>query len=534
LASVRSILVTPFRSIDATSAQSYLEVGMAESLATRLGRIDRLRVPPLAAVRADEDLFAAARRLSIDAVLSGSVQRDADRLRVTAQLSRAGDGQILWNESFDQSFTDIFAVQDAIAERLAAGVVRGLSSSDRALLTRRYTSNAEAYDLYLRAREQWTRRTPEAVRAAIRMYDNAIALDPSFALAYAGLADAYNITRSGLPAAVRYPLAKGAAERAVALDPHLSEAHTSLGFLRYKFEQNWPDAEAEFVRAIELNPINALARHWHAESLFLRGRYDESLGEYRRALELDPFSTALYYDAVRCAVRGGKVGEARSLIDDALALAPQEPRLQDGLSMVLFAEGRHREGMEALAQYLVLDGYTVAQAETLRAGFAHGGMTAMYAAWITLLEPRAAKGASQAATLLAETYGRLGDHARALQWLKRAFDLREDARIRLVSNAGYDSLRSRPEFQAFLREAGFPGEASLTAAPRLFVKRFVPRRAAIRASQRRTACTSSLAPYSHLSSRYVSQVDGGRVHRCSCGRQPRPAIGGCKHGGRLD
>ena len=177
--SVSSLVVIPFQTAGSSGDQNYLGVGMADALAMRLGAVEQLRVPPAAAVQPREDAFEAGRRLEVDAVLTGFVQRDGERVRVTAQLSQVSDRRQLWTARFDDNFTDIFAVQDAIAERITSSLIRDVNAGQRAALHRRETANAEAYDRYLRGREQWSRRTVAATQAAIQSYQEAIALDPA-------------------------------------------------------------------------------------------------------------------------------------------------------------------------------------------------------------------------------------------------------------------------------------------------------------------------------------------------------------------
>ncbi|MCU1257484.1 MAG: pknB 23 [Bryobacterales bacterium] len=215
---VRSVVVMPLKALGPED-QSHLEAGMTEAIITRLTGLQQIRVPPAAAIRAKEDPFEAARRLGADSVLTGSVQRAGERLRVIAQLSRTSDRRQIWAQQYDQTFTGVFGIQDAIAERVAGSLVKEISPRDRAALTRHDTLNTGAYDLYLRAREQWALRTPATIRTAIRMYQDAIAIQPDFALAHAGLADSYNLAVSGMAPLARAPLAKAAAAKAIALDP---------------------------------------------------------------------------------------------------------------------------------------------------------------------------------------------------------------------------------------------------------------------------------------------------------------------------
>ena len=371
---VQSLVVTRFTSISPASGQSHLELGIPDALTTRLASLRQLRVPPTAVLRAGEDPFETARRLGVDAVLTGSVQRDGDQLRVTAQLSRASDRSQLWAGRFDQPFTDIFTVEDGLAERIASSLITNLSSTERASLRRRETPNAAAYELYLKGRELWNRRTPEAIRSAITLYQDAIALDSGFVLAHAGLADSYAITASGLPGLTRYPLAKAAARRAVELDDRSADAHNALAFVTYKSEWKWAEAEREFKRAIELNPNLVLARHWYAEMLGLIGRYDDAAAQFRRARELDPLSVAVRVDFARMLTRQGALTESLQLIEEGLSVNPAELRLYRERALALFAMGRDAEGIENLLRYRTLAGTSAEDLTLLRNAYAKGGV----------------------------------------------------------------------------------------------------------------------------------------------------------------
>ncbi|OYW06231.1 MAG: hypothetical protein B7X11_01205, partial [Acidobacteria bacterium 37-65-4] len=300
---VRSVVVMPFRAIAPGDDQAYLESGIANAIAMRLGSLAMLRVPPLAAIRPGEGPFEAGKRLKTDAVLTGAIQRTKDRLQVSAEVLRVSDGARLSAWSFDTTPGEILNVQNQIAERIAVGFTRDLSQVEHARILKRDTESADAYDLFLQAQEQWGRRTPASVQQAIGLYEKAIALDPQFVRAYAGLANCYNLANSGLSPKVRYPQAKLNAEKALELDPDSAEAHTAVAFLRYKFEWRWHDAETEFQRAIALDPRDALAHHWYGEFLSLMGRSTEGINELRRALGLDPLSLAIRADLAAALIR---------------------------------------------------------------------------------------------------------------------------------------------------------------------------------------------------------------------------------------
>jgi len=460
---IRSLLVMPLRSLGDTD-QSHLEEGMSEALITRLGALPKLRVPPAAAIKPNEDPFDAARRLHVEAVLTGSVQRLGERLRVTAHLSRVADHGQIWAAQYDQVFTGIFDIQDAIAERVAENLVSEVSPSDRALLTRHESRSSAAYDLYLRAREQWALRTPPTIRTAIKMYQQAISIEPNFALAYAGLADSYNLAVSGLPPSTRAPLARAAAERALALDPQSAEAHTAMAFLEYKFEWKWEDADREFRKAIVLNPRYALAHHWYGEFLKLINRHDDSIREFRQAVEADPFSIPIRYDFILSLLNAQKVAEARTVLNETVAIDPTAQRVLRAQSEVLAAEGRIDESVELGFRAQLLAGMATAplgmsekEIRVLRAAYAAGGLPAMTRRQRDLLLAKLQPGSEPAfhlASDLADVYARLGDRDHTLLWLRKAVDLHEDEAL-LMMTRRFDFLRRDAEMIALEKRVGF-------------------------------------------------------------------------------
>ena len=451
--SVNSLAVLPFRAIAPAEDLAYLESGMADALSSRLGSVSGLRVPPLTAARSNEDPLVAGARLAVDAVLTGSVQRAGDRLRVSVHLHRVSDRSAVWTAQFDEKFTDILSVQDAIAQRISSAVRRNVTAADSLAARRGMTQNPQAYDLYLRAREQWSRRTPDSVRSAIRMYQTAISMDPSFALAYAGLADAYAITRSGLSSVTRYPLALGAAERALALDPELAEANTAAGFIYYKFEHDWSNAEVRFKRALAAKPDYALAHHWYGEMLFLVGRGDESVVELTRAYELDPDSAAIARDLVRSLLYMGRVPDAAGVVAEGLAFQPAENQLHLAHGDVLAAQGQEAAAEEARWRAGLLQGVPEGEILAQRAAYKAGGIRAMLARQIASMTLDWQRNTPGIATRLARANARLGNRDQTLAWLRKAIDLGEDAAHQLKVVKDFDFIRHDPAFKAMLKEA---------------------------------------------------------------------------------
>jgi TolB-like protein/Flp pilus assembly protein TadD len=460
--SIHSLLVMPLRPLG-DSDQSHLEEGMSEALITRLASLQQLQVSSGLSLRASDDPFEAAKRLGAEAVLTGTVQRAGDRLRVTARLSRVSNREQIWAAQYDEVFTGIFGIQDEISERVAANLVSRITPGDRALLKHHEISNPQAYDLYLRARQQWDLRSPGPIRSAIDMYRQAIAIQPDFALAYAGLADSYNLAASGMPPLVRAPLARAAAQRALTFDPQSAEARTAMAFLTYKFDWKWDDADREFRSAIALNPHYALAHHWYGEMLKLRMRHDDSVREFRQAVEADPFSIPIRMDFILTLLNAGRVGEARTLLDQTKAIDPTAERVWRAEAEVLEAEGRVDESVDASLRAETLAGAAHAptglpesEVDALRAAYRAGGVRSLNRRRVDLLLAKLKPGVdppSRMATDLADAYARVEDRKGTLEWLAHAADVHEDE-VLLVLTHRFDFLRGDPAFVAIERRVG--------------------------------------------------------------------------------
>jgi TolB-like protein len=242
---IRSIAVLPFRPLVAGQGDEVLEMGMADTLITRLSSLRQVNVPPLNAVRRygalDQDALAAGRELKVEAVLEGSIQRAEGKIRVTMRLIRVEDGALLWTRQFDERWTDIFAVQDAVSQRLAADLLPTLTGEERTDLARRYTTNPEAYELFMTGRYHWNKRSREGIRKSLESFSKAIEKDPQYALAYVGLADAYGTLgsyRIQAPSEAM-TLAEAAAAKALSIDPGLAEAHATMGKILAEYRWDW-------------------------------------------------------------------------------------------------------------------------------------------------------------------------------------------------------------------------------------------------------------------------------------------------------
>ncbi len=281
---IKSIAVLPFKTLDTGSENTHQGLGLTDILITRLSSIDEIKVRPTSAVLAFEsqNSISAGEKLKVEAVLEGTIYRTNDRVRVTARLIRISDGSAIWTGEFEKPMQEELRLQDEIALRLVDALTLSLTGKEKNALTKRYTENADAYQLYLKGRHEWNKRSWEGMNEAQRLFRNAIEKDPKFTLAYVGLADALGTSSE--------TEALSAVKMALELDPNLAEAHASMGFLHMFHEWNWAEAETSFKKSIELNRGYATAHHWYATLHAINGRNDEAKAEMRRALEINPFS----------------------------------------------------------------------------------------------------------------------------------------------------------------------------------------------------------------------------------------------------
>lgn len=292
---IRSLAILPFSSLGPDKDAEYLGLGMTDALITRLNGLHQIVVRPIEAVRGlagNLDPLVEAKKLGVDAVLDGTVQRLGNTTRVTARLLRTSNGDVLASNSFDEQNTNVFALEDSISQKLAQDLTLHLTPAEQERLSRVRTENSQAYDLYTKGRYYWNKRSVASVQESLEMFRQAIDVDPNYVAAYSGLADAYILAgsygNSFLAPQVAMPKAKEAAEKVLALDGASSEAHTSLAYIKLTYDWDWAGAEAEFKRALMLNPSYVIARHWYSHELAAEGRFAESHQQSEAALALDP------------------------------------------------------------------------------------------------------------------------------------------------------------------------------------------------------------------------------------------------------
>ena len=459
VAAIRSLAVLPFKPIGAGEEDEYLGLGMADALITKLSNVRGINVRPTSAVRKygahDQDPAAAGRDLRVEAVVEGSVQRVGERIRVTVQLVSVRDGAPLWAEKFDEQFTDIFAVQDRISEQVARALTPSLSSAEKELLTKRYTESSEAHQLYLKGRFFWNKRTVEGLKKGIGYFNEAVEKDPSYALAYAGLADSYSLLGDyeSLPPQQVYPQAKKAAERALELDEQLAEAHAALALIKAAYDWDWPGAESEYRRAIKLNPNYETAHQWYAEYLSGMGRHEEAIAEIRRAKEINP--TSLIINAVEAWVLyyARDYDQAIAQAQKVVEMDPQFAEVYEYLKRCYDQKGMYREAIAARQTRRKLIGYDAEETAALREASA---ATSARVYWQKRLEQEVEESRREPSTAfdMAEIFAQLGEKDEAFKWLERAYEERSFFMMYLKVAPNLDPLRSDPRFTDLLRRVG--------------------------------------------------------------------------------
>ena len=457
----RSLAVLPFAHLASALRDEPLELGMADTLITKLGVLDDVTVRPVTAVRRyaslERDPVAAGRELRVEAVLDGSIQRAGDRVRVTVRLTRVADGTSLWAGTFDEKLADIFGMQDSISEQVTRALARRLNGGQQRRLVKQETHSRDAYELYLNGRYFWNKRTEDATRKSIDYFEHAIALDPQYAHAYSGLADAYWIlhflsdeeSTRNLPS-----LAKTAALKAIALDDTLAEAHTSLGEIKQTFDLDFVGAEHEYRRAIALNPNYATAHQRYGFFLTMMGRSDEARSEFARALDIDPLSPVLITEAGRPLYRLRDYEGAAVQFRRAIELDPNYPRAHILLARCYTQLGKYDDALSEAHKGAALSD-PPRQPLSYQIAYIHAmaGRASEARRILRELEEAPTQRNDQLYQH-ALAYAALGDDERAFALIEQLYETRNIDLLALKTDPAWDRLRKGPRFQKLLQRFG--------------------------------------------------------------------------------
>ncbi|HKQ16309.1 MAG TPA: winged helix-turn-helix domain-containing protein [Steroidobacteraceae bacterium] len=451
----QTLAVLPFKPLVPAERNESLELGMTESLIASLGQQGAQAIAPLTSVRRyaalDQDAISAGRELGVKTVLDGSLQRRGDRLRVSARLLRVADGRQLWAGNFDQDFTTIFDVQDAIATKVARalelrGVVDGVTRGAP------YTHDPEAYALYASGRFAWTRQTEASLLQAIDFYQQAIARDPNYALAYAGLADSHAVLGVFGMRAPRdvFPDARRAVEKALAIDPDLAAAHSALGHIMVQYDHDWEGAAREYARAKQLDPSLALTYHRRSILYAVQGDTDRALAESARARELEPLWLAPRTFTGHILYYARRYDEGIKILEQVLALDDRVNSARGFLIRGLIARGDYARALDELDQHpLQTQGSYAFRAQALALS---GRRDAALAELDRIL--KLSKERYVAAYDIAMIYVVLGDKESAFQWLERAMEDRSTPINFLAQDPALDPLHGDPRFAALVQRLG--------------------------------------------------------------------------------
>ncbi len=360
---IGSLAVLPFRVVDAGDGTAHIGSGLADILTTRLSNIKNVKIRPTGALPpgGDQDPVATGEQMQVDAVLDGTIYYSNESVRVTARLVRVSDGSVEWSGEFERLRRDELQLQNELALQIVPALAVNLTPLERDAMAKHYTKNVDAHDLYLRGRYEWNRRTAAGMVEAQRMFRNAIAADPKFALAYVGLADTLLMHQPSSDEAAAM------IRMALELDPNLAEAHASDGFFKMFFEWRWADAETAFRRSLDLNPNYATADHWYATLLAIKGDTESAKGEMRKALELNPFSYNFLADLGQLHYFSGEYAEAEKYCLKAIEIYPDFAFGHEYLHYIYIKTGQYEKAV-----------VEIAKADEINGRYAHGSSNTGY------------------------------------------------------------------------------------------------------------------------------------------------------------
>jgi TolB-like protein/DNA-binding winged helix-turn-helix (wHTH) protein/Tfp pilus assembly protein PilF len=461
-----AMAVLPFENFTGDPGQEYFSDGLTEEMISQLGNLDptHLRVIARTSVmrykRSQASIPQIGKDLGVQYVIEGSVRRDSERVRITAQLIQVEDQSHLWAREYDRDLGHLVPLQEEIAREVAneiefsLGGKRPIMAAREAATSAQGANSYEVYDLYLKGRYFWNKRTGEGFRQAAAYFQQAIDKDPNYGPAYAGLADTFSLMSTYYvgPQNELMPKARSAASRALELDESLAEAHASLALIKENYDYDWPGAENEFRRAIQLNPQYATAHQWYAESLSWQGRFPEAFAESKRARQLDPLSLIIANDYASILYDSRQYESALQQCRSELELDPGFHRAEDWMIPLYLQLGRYDDAIDGINR-------SAARSENPwlwaweAAVYSRSGHPEEARQALAKVERTPASGAYRTATLLI-AYSGTGQKERVIELLQKAYSERSNAVVQIKVDPMYDPLRNDPRFQDLLRRVG--------------------------------------------------------------------------------
>ena len=454
---IESIAVLPFENRSGSSDTDYLSDGLADSLIYRLTQLPNLKVSPTSSVMRykgkETDVARIAEDLNVDAVMSGRLVQRGDDLNISVQLIDTRSQKLLWAEQYDRKMADLLATQREIAATIADKLHLRLVGDQAGGITKKYTNNNEAYQLYLNARFHLAKRDEDHIRKAIEQFKSATNKDPNFALAYAGLADCYNVLpffSSSIASSEAAKQAKGYAVRAVEIDDSLGEAHTALGYAETG-RWEWTEAEKEFKRGIELNPNNANAYKYYGNLLSGNGRLEEALTQFKKAHELEPLSVIILGNT--CEEAYLAMGETDAAVREckkALDLEPNWWFAHEKLGLAYMRQGKNDDALAEAEKAAELSKRQSAALGSLGYIYAKSGRKDDALKLVEELEQRYETGQAEGSDI-ARAYTGLGDKDQAFFWLERDVQAHSATLHGYIFNVPFDELHAEPRFRDLTR-----------------------------------------------------------------------------------
>ena len=456
------VAVLPFVNISVDAADEYFSDGMTEEMITQLSKIGKLKVIARTSIMkykgTNQDVAEIGRALQVGTILEGSVRKAGNQVRITAQLIDVKSQAHLWSEDYDRSLADVFAIQSDIAKQVADALQITLLANEQRKIERRDTADLEAHNFYLKGLYFYNQGATTSLDKSRRYFEQAIERDPEYALAYARLADLYTRMPSStnMPAQEAYAKARAAAEKALKLDNNLAEAHSALGSVMVRADWDWSGAEREFLKAIALNPSYAVAHAEYGHKLLspVWGRYDEALAELKRAQELDPLSVWISTEIGWVYNHARRWNQSIAQFQKTLELSSKSPYPQMGLGFNYAQLGRYEEAIGAFNEAAAVAG----DFDYLKGvrGWVLGlaGRNDEAQEILRELEKTAAEQKVDP-VVFAYIYMGLGDHDRAIAWLRKAYQ-EHSADMIFLRTADWDSLRSDPRFIELMKDVGLP------------------------------------------------------------------------------
>ena len=464
-AQIQSIAVIPFVNSGGNADGDFLSDGLTESLIDSLAHVPELKVKSRNSVfrykGKEVDVQQVGKDLTVDALLTGRVAQRGDTIQVSADLTNIHDNTEIWGEQYERKASEIMALQQQIAGDIADKLRSKLTGAEKQQVTKQGTQNPEAYQLYVKGRYYWTKRTNADVKTAISYFNQAIDKDPGYALAYAGLADAYGVLTSyGGDPNDFVPKSNAAAEKALELDPTLAQPHADLGANKMQYKWDFAGGEAEFRKAFELDPSDATAHQWFSETLcWIGGRAQEAIEEGNRAHQLDPLSPIISAQHAQAYTYAHQFDQAIEIFKKVIADNPNFGRAHSELAYAYWGARKYPEAIQEWKTGSQLEGdkNLIEYANAMDTGFRSGGWPAALRRGIEVsLTQRNSKAEYVSPFNIAGLYADLGDKEHAFEWLNTAYQERDENMISLRTDFTLDSLHSDPRFAELVRKVGLP------------------------------------------------------------------------------